>query len=353
MLKVLVPKLLCPSCLKPEHTLVPHVFTDGTEGHIRDGVLVCPGCRSWVPIQDDLLELVKAALLEPKDHARFCARFGKQLADLGFATTSGADEPAPSDNGVEAQLKQREHFDWWAENDQLDYRTYQMTPFWVAADAVAFGRWLPRVKPGSWLLDLGCADGRSAASLIDPQRTVIGFDISKRMVRQAIERARAMKREATTTFLVADADTLPFREQSFDYVLTYGVLHHFPNPGDTCREIQRVLKDQGIHFGSENSKSIFRAIFDWLMRIKPLWKEEAGEEPLISEEMLKDWTKGLQVKFAVRTSVFLPPHLFNLVGRRVARPLLNVSDRVCSIVPGLRKQGGLIVFEIAKTSGRA
>ena len=66
--------------------------------------------------------------------------------------------------------------------------------------------------------------------------------------------------------------------------------------------------------------------------------------------MLEDWHQGLPVRLTSRTSVFLPPHLFNLVGNRAAHSLLAATDRLCSLVPGYAEQGGIIIFEIQKTA---
>jgi hypothetical protein len=94
---------------------------------------------------------------------------------------------------------------------------------------------------------------------------------------------------------------------------------------------------------------MFRGIFDLLMKLKPLWTEEAGEEPLISKSMIQEWNKGIPVQITCSTNVFFPPHLFNLVGERIARPLLAATDRLFSSIPGLGRQGGLVVFEIQKS----
>ena len=150
------------------------------------------------------------------------------------------------------------------------------------------------------------------------------------------------------TFLVVDANTLPFGDQTFDLALTYGALHHLVNPNSVCREIQRILRDEGIHLGSENNKSVFRGIFDVLMKVSPLWFEAAGTEPLISASMISEWIRGLPVQTRFRTSVFMPPHLLNLLPRRLARLILDITDRIFGLLPILGEQGGLIVFELRK-----
>ena len=360
MLRTVVPKLCCPSCRDRNRFLTAQAFVEGTEGHIQNGVLICEGCSSWYPIEDDLLEFVTSALRDPDNHQDFGARFRRQLERLNLSTSGqqdmvgkGVREQATigesqSDETFGAQLEQRQLFDWYAENARLSYATYHNSPFWVAADQVAFRRWRARLRPNTYLLDVGCADGRSTFPLVNTTNTVVGCDISRKMVRKAVGRAKELGVHGRTSFMVADAADLPFRYGCFDYVFTYGVLHHLPDPGRTCRKIERILGSGGIHFGSENNRSAFRWLFDLLMKLKPLWTEKAGTEPLISEHMIREWTRSLSVKINCSTSVFLPPHLFNLLGRQIAGPVLVATDRFMSFVPGLRRQGGLILFEIQK-----
>jgi ubiquinone/menaquinone biosynthesis C-methylase UbiE len=44
---------------------------------------------------------------------------------------------------------------------------------------------------------------------------------------------------------VADAETLPFEDASFDIVYSWGVLHHSPDPRRALSEAQRVLAPGG------------------------------------------------------------------------------------------------------------
>jgi SAM-dependent methyltransferase/uncharacterized protein YbaR (Trm112 family) len=342
MLRSLVPMLRCPVCQLQETRLALCVFTDGDAGHVKDGILHCESCSAWFPIEDGLLELVKPALLYEDDFKAFTARFRAPLTAFGLC---GAGPAAGSDTS--AQQIQRKHFDWYAGNEDQTYNAYQQSPFWVAFDRFTFSAWDARMRPGL-ILDVGCADGRSCFPFVNRGHTIIGFDISKALVRQATKRAAAHGAEASTTFFVGDASALPFRDGVFDYVVVYGVLHHVPSPGVTCQEVYRALKPRGIYFGSENNISLFRGIFDLLMKIQPIWKEEAGEQPLISRRDIESWLNGLPFSFRCNSSVFLPPQLLNLAGHRHAPKMLAWSDRLFTAIPGLRNQGGLLVFEVQK-----
>ncbi|MBZ5557459.1 MAG: methyltransferase domain-containing protein [Acidobacteriia bacterium] len=309
MLKTVLHRLRCPACAG---SLAADAIRQ-TDARILDGALRCGGCGAVFAIENGLLDLTPPALAGP-------------------------------------QLAQRRHFDWFADNDTQSYTAYQASPFWVAEDGLTFDAWRARIDAGAWVLDVGCANGRSAWPLLSRGGVVVGCDISPKLVRQAIARAEADGVADRTCFFVADCDRLPFADCSFRYVLTYGVLHHLPDPARACREIQRVLEPGGVHFGSENNRTVFRRLFDLLMRWRPLWIEEAGAEPLISEGMLREWLRDLPVRLECTTSVFLPPHVMNVAGHASARSLLRLSDCIGRAIPGLRGQGGLIVFDARKTA---
>lgn len=306
-------------CADPSAQLQPTVMSQSVDGHIVDGALTCPACRASFPIRGELLELVPPAL---RDDA------------------AGAEETA--------QLKQRRHFDWFAEAS-TNYDAYQQTPFWRSADGATFARWAPYVRRGDWLLDVGCANGRSAWPFVPTGVTIVGCDISGKLIAQAIAHAKEKGVNDRASFFVADADRLPFHDATFDAVVTYGALHHLPRPARTCRDIQRIVRPGGVHLGSENNKSALRPLFDALMKIKQLWVEEAGEEPLISESMVREWLAGLPVSIRCRTHVFLPPHLVNLLGERAGGALLRATDAIFERMPISRGNGGLLVFEMSKS----
>ena len=308
MLKSVVSKLLCPTCLDRKNDLVTHTFTERADGHVKNGVLVCRSCQAAYPIIDDLLEFVRFPLLDQAALKQFEARFRMELTKASVSwDKAGKAAGAGTPEAFAAQLKQREYFDSFAEDASHDYNAYHNTPFWTAVDALNLGKWRNFLKNGTWMLDVGCADGRSTFPMLKAGTVAVGFDISKNMIRKAIRRAQNEKVSHLTTFMVADGSFLPFKDQSFEYALVYGVLHHLPNPSETCHEVFRILKDDGIYFGCENNKTVFRGVFDRLMKWIPLWEEEAGEEPLISTSMFEDWFRSLPVRVQCETKVFALP----------------------------------------------
>jgi SAM-dependent methyltransferase/uncharacterized protein YbaR (Trm112 family) len=354
MLSALPQRLICPSCKDPGSNLHTHTFTGGADGHIRDGVLVCGNCREWYPIGDDVLELVRPNLLYPGDAAAFQQRFARELAAIGCRPHEITSSAVPSSSTTQhaEQLKQREHFDHYAEGLKPGFTDYTRSIFIRAACARFVKLWNAQLGDSdSWILDIGCGTGISSFAFTD-RHVVAAFDISKKVIQRDAEEARARGLMERTTFFVADGEFLSFKDESFRFVQTFGSLHHLPNPAQAVQNIFRVLKPGGIYFGVENNKTSLRWIFDLMMKIMPLWIEEAGAEPLISENMLRDWATNLAAEVHCETSVFLPPHLFNMLGLAPARKVLDWSDRICFHVPWLWSNGGQLVFHIRKTVPR-
>ncbi len=240
------------------------------------------------------------------------------------------------------QITQQSHFDWYAHNSGQSYSDYENTPFWTAADKVAFDPWQNDVEKGSWLLDVGCAQGRSAFNFIHKEVNIVGIDISKRLVRQAVDRYHREDHLARASFIAADASMLPVRDCTMDVVLVYGVLHHLPDPLKSCGEVGRVLKNGGVYLGSENNDTAFRKLFDLFQKMVPQWSEEAGPKALFSRKYLEDCFRASRVKINTRTSVYLPPHILNLLSKNAAYRCLAFFDKIGQAIPFLRDNGGLI-----------
>ncbi|SEQ29178.1 class I SAM-dependent methyltransferase [Natrinema salaciae] len=102
------------------------------------------------------------------------------------------------------------------------------------------------------LLDIGCGAGRTTHELAERGHDVIGMDISKPM----IDRARAHLSDVPLA--LGDGATLPFADNSFEYVLFsfngIDYLHPEERRLNALREIRRVLRPHGrVAFNSHNS----------------------------------------------------------------------------------------------------
>jgi ubiquinone/menaquinone biosynthesis C-methylase UbiE len=92
------------------------------------------------------------------------------------------------------------------------------------------------------LLDVGCGTGLLAARLrgLLPRTRVVGCDFSAGMLQQAARRDRRC------LWVQADAQQLPFGNDSFDAIVCTEAFHWFPDQGTAAREFFRVLVPGGV-----------------------------------------------------------------------------------------------------------
>lgn len=345
MTEEIAKSLVCPECRAGDLQSEP--FDIDRSGAIKDGVLICTSCGNWFPIEDNLLELLAGPLAYREDRQKFWQSHERELRALDLTLGNlAADRDQASD-----KLLQQDHFDWYAKNDTQTYSAYEETPFWRAADEIAFSEWRKLVRPDDLLLDVGCAQGRSTFPLLAEGVRAVGFDISKAMIQKAIERVEAENCSDRAVFFVGDAAAPPLADACFDIVLIYGVLHHLPDPAETCRHVSRMLKPGGVYLGQENNRSAMRFAFDLLQKIVPIWHEEAGAQPTMCADDFRSWFRDLQVDVSTRTRVFAPPHVMNLLGRKGAFRFLSSTDNLFHQIPWFRDQGGLILVKGDRVAG--
>lgn len=100
---------------------------------------------------------------------------------------------------------------------------------------------------GEHVLDLGCGAGLDslvAAQMVGPEGSVTGIDMTPEM----LAKARAGAAElgvGNVTFVEGEAERLPFADESFDVVISNGVIDLIPDKDAVFSELHRVLVPGG------------------------------------------------------------------------------------------------------------
>src|SRR5213080_3793448 len=90
---------------------------------------------------------------------------------------------------------------------------------------------LGRLEPGARVLDLGCGAGTDslvAAQMVGEDGHVTGIDMTHEMLAKA-HAAAAETRLTNVDFVESEAERLPFPNESFDVVITNGVIDLIPD----------------------------------------------------------------------------------------------------------------------------
>lgn len=100
------------------------------------------------------------------------------------------------------------------------------------------------LKPqgGEKFLDVACGGGDLSLIIAKRGCQVHGVDISV----DSIKKANLLGRKEACAFLVADAEQLPYKDSYFDKVVCSSSIEHFSDDGKALREMNRVLKTNGI-----------------------------------------------------------------------------------------------------------
>lgn len=104
--------------------------------------------------------------------------------------------------------------------------------------------WLSQVllnitdKKNKTLLDVGCGTGRYMQKFTPHLQKVSGIDISSNMIKKAKEKGLDVH--------VGDAEHLPFPDNSFDVIISIGVLEHLGDYSKALLEMKRVAKNEVV-----------------------------------------------------------------------------------------------------------
>lgn len=172
-----------------------------------------------------------------------------------------------------------------------------------------FDRVLPPDLSGLRVLEVGCGMGLHTAELAKRRADVTAIDLTAPAVEAT--RARLALLGYHGTVFQQDAEHLPFEDNQFDLVWSWGVVHHSARTGRVVREISRVLAPQG-----EARVMVYNR--DGLMARTILIRHYLigrGYRTKTPDEVLWDHTDGFSARYYTRDQIEdLFSAFFNSVG---------------------------------------
>lgn len=130
-------------------------------------------------------------------------------------------------------------------HDSIIEKRYN-SPYWLRryAHRQIHAQFLPYLQPGQLVLDAGCGEGVLSCLIAQRGVEVIGAEISGPNLEGAARLAQAWG--VAPHFLRADAENLPFPDNSFDVVVSSHVLEHLPHFQKGLQEIYRLTRDLAL-----------------------------------------------------------------------------------------------------------
>ncbi|HEX7043456.1 MAG TPA: class I SAM-dependent methyltransferase [Burkholderiales bacterium] len=183
---------------------------------------------------------------------------------------------------------------------------------WSRLVARDFIEWLAVPRDAEWL-DVGCGTGAlSAAVLLDAApRSLYAIDASAGF----IAHARAQLPDARASFVVADAQTLPFGSASRDAVVSGLVLNFLPDPVQAVAETMRVLRPGGVCaayvWDYTGKMEMMRLFWDAAVALDPraLALDEGRRFPLCRAQALGDLYVGAGLRGVEVRAIDVPTRL--------------------------------------------
>ena len=195
---------------------------------------------------------------------------------------------------------------------------------------------------GKRVLEVGFGAGTDFIQWLRAGAITTGIDLTEEALRNLSRRIQVYGLQSPEHIEVADAENLPFSDNSFDLGYSFGVLHHTPDTEKAIRELIRVVKPGGeIKLMLYNRYSIFvfnRWLKYGLLRGRPwktlrwvLWNhtESTGTKGYTRHELQRLFNSlpiyGLRVETHVTSADFLSAS---------ALPPLNWVYRICLAFAG-------------------
>jgi ubiquinone/menaquinone biosynthesis C-methylase UbiE len=93
------------------------------------------------------------------------------------------------------------------------------------------------------VLEIGVGNGSHAQLLAEHARSFTGIDLTDFAVQSTAKRMRCFGLDAR--ILRMDAENMEFEDNSFDFIWSWGVIHHSSNTQRVLKEMNRVLRPGG------------------------------------------------------------------------------------------------------------
>jgi ubiquinone/menaquinone biosynthesis C-methylase UbiE len=209
-------------------------------------------------------------------------------------------------------------------------------------------RWLLQECRGATILDYCCGNGEESLFVAKHgAKKVVGIDISPLSIENCHTRAREEGVADIATFRTMDAEALEFPDETFDFMMEYGVLHHL-DLQKAGRELARVLRPSGSMVCTETlgHNPVIKRYRERTPELRTAWEaQHILTKP--SFDILKQHFGRIEMHFFHLATLAAVPFRRT----RVFSILLNSLSAIDGLllrIPGLRWHAWQVVFKMSQ-----
>ncbi|MBU1109737.1 MAG: class I SAM-dependent methyltransferase [Candidatus Riflebacteria bacterium] len=128
---------------------------------------------------------------------------------------------------------------------------------------------------GKKVLEIGCGSGAATILFAKVQANVVAIDITEMATK--LTRMNALSQGLSVEVFNMDAEKTAFESGNFDFVFSWGVLHHSSKPQEAFKEVSRLLHSGGEGLIMVYNKNSLRYILKGLYWLIAKGKLFAGD----------------------------------------------------------------------------
>jgi ubiquinone/menaquinone biosynthesis C-methylase UbiE len=168
------------------------------------------------------------------------------------------------ENEKEANDWQKKNKEWWENNPmrydwnsdlkldefsknfylEIDRRFFLNASKYLPYRKIPFDALIPfKTLNDKTVLEIGVGNGSHAQLLAQHAKSYTGIDLTAYAIESTSKRLELYSLK--TKLLQMDAEKMQFEDESFDFIWSWGVIHHSSNTEKILKEMQRVLRPNG------------------------------------------------------------------------------------------------------------
>jgi ubiquinone/menaquinone biosynthesis C-methylase UbiE len=143
------------------------------------------------------------------------------------------------------------------------------------------------------VLDIGTGSGRLAIELAKVKNCdfkISAIDVSTDMLELAKKNAIQAGVADKIDFILANGDSIPFHDGSFDLVMSYASLHHWFHPEKVFSEAGRVAGDRGTVIIRDNRRVYGNLFWEAFIRLLLLFMNKRHRQ---------NWPKAIMASYTI------------------------------------------------------